>query len=343
MDDTISLLPTAEPRTAEPQPSDTVMSRTLDEVREFHRFFKTHLHALEEVPAQGRFSETEARVILALGRTEPATATSLRKNVGVAAGYMSRIVTRLHEDGLVAKTPSVEDRRSTLLALTEEGRNAEAVLDQAARGRVGELLGPLSDRDRERLVDAMDTIVRIFTRDDGFSERARGAGKGGAAEGISSYLLRPPRAGDMGWVIRQHGVLYADEFGWEVWFEGLTAQIVARFVENQDPKREHCWIAEKDGENVGSVFCVKESDEVARLRMLLVGPEARGLGIGRRLVEECIRFARRAGYERMTLWTYDVLDAARRIYADVGFELVRREPHSEFGAELVEETWELDL
>jgi len=144
-------------------------------------------------------------------------------------------------------------------------------------------------------------------------------------------------------VIRQHGILYVDEFGWEDRFEGVTAEVVAQFVQNLDPKREQCWIAEKDGDNVGSVFCVKESDDVARLRMLLVGPEARGLGLARRLVEECVRFARQAGYRRMTLWTYDVLVAARRIYTELGFTLVQQASHSEFGADMIEETWEVEL
>ena len=304
------------------------------------------MRALEEVSMAGRFSEMQARVILELGLTEQSTATALRKELGVAAGYMSRILARLHRDDLVEKTPSQEDRRSTLLTLTEAGREARAELDEVARMRVASVLGPLSERDQRRLVGAMDTIVTLLGGDAGEGGSARDTGgvrDAGEARNAASYLLRPPRPGDMGWVVRQHGVLYVDEFGWEDWFEGLTAEVVGRFAQNLDPKRERCWIAEKDGDNVGSVFCVRESDEVARLRMLLVGPEARGLGIGRRLVEECVRFARQAGYSRMTLWTYDVLSAAQRIYVDLGFSLVHQEPHSSFGLEMVEETWELDL
>ena len=286
------------------------------------------MEGLEEPSPDGRFSETEARVMLELGLTEPTTATSLRRGLGVNAGYLSRILARLHGDGLVDKTADDEDRRRTLLSLTEAGRRAWAELDEAVRTKVADVLGTLSNPDRERLVVAMETIVTLL---------------GGGAKAAAPYLLRPPRPGDMGWVVHQHGILYVDEFGWEEWFEGLTAEVVARFVRNLDPKRERCWIAEKDGDNVGSVFCVKESDEVARLRMLLVGPQARGLGIGRRLVEECVRFARQAGYRRMTLCTYDVLRAARRIYTDLGFRLVHQEPHGSFGQEMVEETWELEL
>ena len=165
----------------------------------------------------------------------------------------------------------------------------------------------------------------------------------GKAAPAVPYPLRAPRPGDMGWVVREHGLLYVGELGWDDRFEGLTAEIIAGFVRNPDPKRERCWIAEKDGENVGCVFCFEDSKEVARLRMLLVAQQARGLGIGRRLVEECTRFARQAGYRRMTLWTYDVLSAARRLYADLGFHLVNREPHGSFGQELVEETWDLEL
>ena len=309
--------------------------RTIDAVRRFHRVYDARMGSLHARPENGRFSETQAKVILELGLTEPSTATSLRKALGLAAGYMSRILTRLHGDGLVEKTPSIEDRRRTLLTLTEEGRAARAELDELVHASVADVIAPLSSQDRERLVRAMATIVTLL---EGGAAKA-----GGTEEGSPAYLLRSPRPGDMGWVVRQHGILYVDEFGWADWFEGLTAEVVAAFVQKRDPKRERCWIAEEDGENVGSVFCVRESDEVARLRMLLVGPEARGLGIGRRLVEECVRFARQAGYRRMTLWTYDVLRAARRVYADQGFTLVHQEPHSSFGGEMMEETWELDL
>ena len=308
--------------------TETDMSRTIDAVRRFHRFYGDRTRALEHGAPDGRFSQAEARIIVELALSEPTTATALRKALGIGAGHMSRMLARLHGDGTVEKRPSMEDRRSTLLALTAAGRSARSELDQIAQASVAQLVAPLVDQDRRRLVDAMDTIVTLL---------------GGGAQPAAAYLLRPPCPGDMGWVVRQHGILYVNEFGWEDWFEGLTAEVVASFVQNQDPARERCWIAEKDGQNVGSVFCVRESDEVARLRMLLVGPEARGLGIGRRLVEECIRFAQQAGYHRLTLWTYDVLRAARRIYSDLGFKLVHQQPHSSFGGDMMEETWELEL
>ena len=331
------------------------LTQTIDAVRRFHRFYGSRLRALEEGTMGGRFSETEARVILELGLREPTSATAVGKQLGVAAGYMSRILARLHGDGLVEKTPSEEDRRRTLLTLTSRGREARAELDELAGAAVTDVLATLSGQDQERLMSAMDTIEILLgggvreaggtadVVDGGDAGDAVHAGHAGGATDVPAYRIRPPRPGDMGWVIRQHGILYVDEFGWNQWFEGVTADVVARFVQNLDPEREQCWIAEKDGENVGSVFCIKESEEVARLRMLLVGPEARGLGIGRRLAEECVDFARQSGYRRMTLWTYDVLSAARRIYTDLGFVLVQQASHSSFGVDMVEETWELEL
>jgi GNAT superfamily N-acetyltransferase len=190
------------------------------------------------------------------------------------------------------------------------------------------MLGELTAVDQARLLDSMRTIERLL---------------GGSKEERAVYVLRPPEAGDMGWVVQRHGVLYAEEFGWDARFEALVARVVADYVQQFDARRDRCWIAEQSGEPVGSVFVVKETDTVARLRLLLVEPSARGTGLGSRLVEECIRFSRRAGYSRLTLWTNDVLHAARRIYERAGFEKVRSEPHSMFGENLVGETWDLSL
>ncbi len=307
---------------------DIDLNRRIGAVRRFQRMIGPRIGVLDRASAAGRFSETEARVILELGRLERATASSVGAGLGVDAGYMSRILVGLHSDGLVDKATSEEDRRRVILTLTARGRTARAELDKAARTAAADMLDILSSRDQERLVSAMGTVVSIL------------AGRG---EDTAPYSLRPPRPGDMGWVVGQHGILYVEEFGWEEWFEGLTAEVVAQFVRNLDPRRERCWIAEKDGKRVGSVFCFKEFEDVARLRMLLVGPAARGLGIGRRLLEECVRFARQVGYSRLILSTYDVLRVARRLYADLGFRLVREESHSSFGGEMMEETWELEL
>jgi len=308
--------------------SQPIASPSIEVVTRFHRFYGHRMRVLDERSAGDRFSDAEARVILALGRSAPTTATSLGKELGIDAGYLSRIVTRLHAAGLVEKTKSQEDGRSKLLTLTAEGERVRVTLDEAARTAVAELLDGLAAADRERLVAAMETIMTVLE---------------GGTRGAPSCLLRPPQPGDMGWVVQQHGKLYAEEYGWEERFEGLAAEVVGGFVRHLDRRRERCWIAERNGESVGSVFCVRESDEVARLRMLQVAPEARGLGIGRRLAEECVRFARGVGYRRMTLSTYDVLRDARRIYHDLGFRLTHEEPHSSFGKEMVEETWELEL
>jgi GNAT superfamily N-acetyltransferase len=214
------------------------------------------------------------------------------------------------------------------LWLTEQGQEAFAMLNGRSHNEIEAMLNELSTEDQTRLVEAMLVIEGLL---------------GAQPEHKVPYLLRAHQPGDMGWVVHRHGVLYAEEYGWDEQFEALVADIVAKFIQNYDPKRERCWIAEKDGENVGSVFLVKQSDTLAKLRLLLVEPKARGLGIGTRLVDECIRFARRAGYRKTTLWTNNVLLAARHIYEKAGFRLVHEEPHYSFGHDLIGETWELEL
>ena len=297
-------------------------------VRRFTRFYTGRLGVLQEGLLDSAFSLTEARVLYELANRSRPTATVLGRDLGLDPGYLSRILKRFEAAGLLERARSNQDARQSHLALTEAGRAAFVPLDRASREQVGRLLSGLSDADQRRLVEAMGTIEALL---------------GEAGEPKAPYTLRPHRPGDMGWIVHRHGALYAQEYGWDDTVEALVAEIAATFIKDFDPKRERCWIAEKDGEIVGSVLLVRQSDEVAKLRLLYVEPKARGLNIGRRFVEECIRFARSAGYRRITLWTNDVLHAARKIYADAGFTLVAAEPHRSFGQDLVGENWELTL
>jgi GNAT superfamily N-acetyltransferase len=228
----------------------------------------------------------------------------------------------------VVKTASPNDRRQSLLSLTAKGRMAFAPLDHGSQKEVAGMIGRLSAADQERVVAAMRTIESLLAE---------------TPSADAPYVLRPPRSGDMGWIVSRHGALYGEEYGWDERLEALCAEIVAAFVRNFDAKRERCWIAERDGENAGSILLVKDTEEVARLRLLLVEPKARGLGIGARLVEECVRFAREARYKKITLWTHSVLIAARHIYEQNGFKLIDSSKHNEFGKELTGETWDLEL
>jgi DNA-binding MarR family transcriptional regulator/GNAT superfamily N-acetyltransferase len=275
------------------------------------------------------FSLTEARVLYELAHRDGATATWLCQELGLDPGYLSRILRGFLRQRLIVRAPAPHDRRQSLISLTPAGRDAFAPLDHASFAEIGALLSPLPEPEQERLVSAMRTVSTLL---------------GNAPEpGPAAFILRPHRAGDMGWVTQRHGALYADEYGLDERFEALVAEIVAKFLREFDPAREHCWIAEQDGAPVGSVFLVEESVEVARLRLLLVEPKARGLKVGRRLVDECIRFARQAGYREITLWTHSVLTAARRIYAACGFAMIETEEHDDFGPMLTGETWTLQL
>jgi DNA-binding MarR family transcriptional regulator/GNAT superfamily N-acetyltransferase len=308
--------------------SDDDFDRRVGEVRHFNRFWTRQIGVLREGYLESPFSLTEVRVLYELAHREETTASELGEELGLDAGYLSRILRGFEKHGLIHKRPSEADGRRRLLRLTERGREAFAPLDARSRGEIGAMLGGMSITGQERLVGAMRTIERLLS--------AR-------PESVVPYLLRPHQPGDMGWVVHRHGVLYAREYGWDERFEALVAEIVAKFIQRYDPRLERCWIAEIDGEIVGCVFLVRESEEIAKLRLLLVEPEARGLGIGSRLVEECIRFARQAGYLKITLWTNDVLNSARRIYEGMGFQLVHEKPHDSFGHDLVGQTWELML
>jgi DNA-binding MarR family transcriptional regulator/GNAT superfamily N-acetyltransferase len=303
----------------------------VDAVRRFNRFYTRQIGLLQEGLYTSLLSLTQVRVVYEIANHDGPTATDVGQELGLDAGYLSRLLRDFEKRGLIERTSSEADGRQSHLWLTAEGRALFVKMRERAREEVGEMLRPLSEGDQRRLLEAMGTIERLL---------------GGAPNvaAATPYILRPPHAGDMGWVVARNGALYAQEYHWDDTYEGLAAKIVGDFVQQFDPKRERCWIAEKDGENVGSVFVVKGAEEgVAKLRLLLVEPSARGLGIGKRLVEECLRFARRVGYKRMTLWTQSILLPARRIYAQAGFRLVKEEPHHSFGHDLVGETWEMDL
>ena len=301
----------------------------IEDVRRFNRFFTRRIGVLREGLLHSPYSLTEARILFEIAHRELAlTASDLSRELGLDPGYLSRVLARLEQQGLIGRVRSEADARRRLLSLTPAGKNAFSLLDTRSREEVGEMLGDLSEGDQRRLLEAMRTIEGILSKGFKFSE---------------PFILRPHEPGDMGWVVHRHGVLYAREFGWDERFEALVAQIVADFVNDYDPAKERCWIAEMSGEIVGCVFLVRASDTVAKLRLLLVEPEARGMGLGTRLVEECIRFARGRGYKTLTLWTNSVLGAARHIYEGQGFELVEEEEHHSFGRHLVGETWELAL
>ena len=297
-------------------------------VREFNRFYTSRIGVLDEGYLRSPFSLTEVRVLYELAHRRSASATELVRELGLDAGYLSRILRGFSRRGIVTRARAREDGRRSILRLTERGKATVAPLEARARKEIGAMLTGLPAVEQDRLVVSMRAV-----------ERALRPGPRPA----SQVALRSHRPGDMGWVVERHGALYWSEYGWDESFEALVADIVAKFINRLDPKHERCWIAEVDGERVGCVFCVKKSKTVAKLRLLLVEPRARGLGVGSRLVEECVRFARAAGYRELVLWTNDVLVAARRIYERAGFELVESERHTSFGKKLVGQNWRLRL
>jgi len=297
-------------------------------LRRFTRFYTRRIGVLQEGLHDSQFSLTQSRVLYELANRVAPTAAELAGDLGLDAGYLSRILRGFKQRGLITRTPSAKDGRQTHLSLTPAGRQAFAPLDRGSHDQVAAMLARLPEGGQARLIEAMAAVEQSL------GERPADA---------PPYLLRPHQPGDMGWVVSRHGALYAQEYNWDLAFEALVAEIVAAFISNFDPKRERCWIAEIDGAPVGSVFLVKQSDDVGKLRLLLVEPRARGLGIGARLVAECIRCARLSGYRTLTLWTNDVLVAARRIYEKAGFRLVQEEKHHSFGHDLVGQNWELEL
>jgi DNA-binding MarR family transcriptional regulator/GNAT superfamily N-acetyltransferase len=306
----------------------TRLEQRVAAIRQFNRFYTKQIGVLNETLLASDYSLMEVRVLYEIAHRDDLSAAELSRELAVDAGYLSRILRNFEKRGLIARKVSRADGRRSLLRLTTAGRNVFARLDAQANDEIGELLRQLSATRQKNVVAALQSVMATFDA---------------GAHTKPVIVLRAPEPGDLGWVVHRHGVLYAREYGWGERFEALVAGIVASFVENFDPKRERCWIAELDGEPVGSVFLVKVSDTVGKLRLLLVEPEARGYGLGARLVAECIRFARQVGYQKMVLWTNDVLHAARRIYEREGFRLVHEEPNHDFGSGLIAQTWELDL
>jgi DNA-binding MarR family transcriptional regulator/GNAT superfamily N-acetyltransferase len=296
-------------------------------IRAFNRLYTRKIGVLDGM-ASSPFSLAEARVLYELAHREHPTATDICNELGLDAGYMSRILRDFERRGFVTRQPSKTDERQRFLSLTAKGRRAFAPLDEHSNHQIGAMLEHLSSRERKQLVEAVQTMRRLL---------------GDQVEPRASYLLRPHQPGDLGWIVHRQAILYCEEYGWDGTYEALAAEVVASFIKNYDPKYERAWVAEKDGERVGAVFVAKHSEEIAKLRLLHVEAEARGLGIGKRLVQECVRFARQAGYEKMTLWTQSILHAARHIYKQEGFRVVREEKHHSFGKNLTAETWELNL
>ncbi|WMT77222.1 helix-turn-helix domain-containing GNAT family N-acetyltransferase [Bradyrhizobium sp. Ash2021] len=307
-----------------PQDSDDQIAA----VRAFNRFYTRKLGVLDQHLMKSPFSLSEARVLYELAHRDDLSAKEIGAELGLDAGYLSRIVQNFDDSGLITRKPLASDRRQYRLALTARGRQAFAKLDRSSHDEVGAMLAALPRGAGARLTGAMGTIERLL---------------GDSQAPFPPAILREPRPGDMGWVVQSHGALYASEYGFDSSFEGLVAEIAAKFLASFDASRERCWIADIDGVQVGSVFLVRHSDDVAKLRLLLVDPAGRGQGLGQRLVAECIGFAKACGYRKITLWTQSILVAARRIYQDAGFVLVATEPHRSFGQSLIGETWEREL
>lgn len=303
---------------------------TIRTVRKFNRFYTRQIGLLEERLLRTPFSLAEARILYELGTAKRVIAVELSRKLDIDFGYLSRSLRSLERRHLIRRSRSSTDGRQQILALTPSGRAAFRSLDSRSSIQIGKMLGPLSGAAQHQLADAMGAIESLLSPD----PEARDAGR---------ITLRSHRPGDMGWVVERHGLLYSSEYGWDERFEGIVAGIVSDFIRNFDPENDRCWIAELEGRRVGSIFIVRKTRITAKLRLLLVEPEARGVGLGSRLVDEVIAFARSAGYRKLILWTNNVLHSARRIYESRGFKLAREDRHTLFGSGLVGQTWELKL
>jgi DNA-binding MarR family transcriptional regulator/GNAT superfamily N-acetyltransferase len=303
------------------------VDETVTAVRRFNRYYTSVIGALGEGHLGTPYTLTEARALYELAQHDARDVVDLRRELGLDAGYVTRILTRFEHDGLITRHRSEADGRRLVVALTKPGRAAFAMLNRRANRDVSRLIAQLTLAERVQLRESLETVHALLDHDGRTRE----------------VVLRLPGPGDLGWIVSRNAELYAAEYGWDASYEALVARIVADFAATQDPTSERAWIADVAGLRAGCVLCVRADEDAAKLRLLLVEPAFRGLGVGRRLTDACVAFARDAGYRRMTLWTQSVLTAARRIYDAVGFELVESAPHRSFGADLVEETWQLDL
>jgi DNA-binding MarR family transcriptional regulator/GNAT superfamily N-acetyltransferase len=298
-------------------------------VRRFNRYYTRHIGVLRKTFLDSPYSLGEARVLYEIASQDSPTASEIARRLDLDAGYLSRVLRNFERRGLIRRRTSPKDGRQSHLTLTPRGKKTFMPLDARSQRATAAMLEKLKPTGQTRLVAAMATIETLLENQEPTPQR--------------SYILRAPRPGDFGWIVKRNAELYSQDYGWVAPFEGVCAQIVADFANKFDESREHCWIAESDGENVGAVMLANDGNGVARVRLLLVEPKARGLGIGARLVDELIRFARAAGYRKITLWTHSVLTAARHIYQKAGFKLMRSEEHQSWGRPVVSEHWDLEL
>jgi DNA-binding MarR family transcriptional regulator/GNAT superfamily N-acetyltransferase len=308
----------------------STLSQRSGAVRRFNRFYTRQIGVLRKNYLDSPYSLAEMRVFYEITHAGARTASDIARALDLDAGYLSRVLGKFEKQGLITRKAFKEDARQSRIALTARGIKTFAPYERRSQQQAGAILKKLDDVAQAKLVAAMQAIENLLGENSGIARKP-------------DYILRPPRPGDLGWIVSRHAELYALEYGWIEPFEGLCAQIVADFVSKYDPARERCWIAELNGENVGTVMLVKDSDDVARLRLLLVDPKGRGIGLGARLVDECVGFARAAGYKKITLWTHSVLSAARRIYEKAGFRLTSSEPRHTWSKDVVAEFWDLDL
>ena len=308
--------------------SRTMLARQIEAARRFNRFYTQRIGVLDEGLLESPFSLTEVRVMYELAHRRGVGAAELARELGLDKGYLSRILKRFRAKNWLAHSVADDDGRRHVLALTAPGRRAFAPLERRSQRQVRAMLAPLGAAQRQRVLDAMRTIEQDLVTNN---------------ESAAAIVLRGHRPGDIGWVVQRHGELYAREYGWNEEFEALVAEIAAKFIRDLDTARERCWIAERDGVRLGCIFLVAQSKTTAKLRLLLVEPETRGHGLGKRLIDECIAFARKAGYRRIVLWTQDNLDAARHLYARAGFRKTGEEKHRSFGKDLIAQTWALNL
>ncbi|MHA1935443.1 MAG: bifunctional helix-turn-helix transcriptional regulator/GNAT family N-acetyltransferase [Candidatus Thorarchaeota archaeon] len=304
------------------------LERSVAEVRRFNRFYTKRIGLLNQELLKTRFSLIQARIIFELAQQEETISTNLVKELNIDPSYLSRILSAFEKEGFIEKVRSERDSRQRILRLTVKGRESYRELNDRASEEIREMLSELPSEVQHRFISATSAIQDILESDQA---------------AVSSYLLRQHGAGDIGWIAHRHGVLYAEEYGWDETFEALVADILVKFIQSHDPKRERIWIAEQDGERIGSIVLVDAGDYVSQLRLLLVEPKARGKGIGKRLIQEGINFSKRNGYKRIKLWTQKNLDAARHLYKKAGFVCISEKPHTSFGHDLIEEFWELNL